>query len=107
MTNRILAHAATVQAIIDAGHQPDGSPLGDLDALREELDLDLAEVFAWQEAKSLAQAQGVISGDEALTIYTAIGGDGGGGWTDDASLALRVSITSLIGQLLALKGRAA
>ena len=103
-TNRILAHAAQVQALIDSGHKPDGSPLGDLDALREGMDLSLTEVFAWQEVKGIAQLKGVISVDEAMTIWTAIGGDGGGGWTADVSLALRVSITSIMGQLLPLKG---
>jgi hypothetical protein len=100
MANRVLAHAAEVQRVIDSGHKPDGSPLGDIAALDRSLDLDILEVVAWQEAKSLAQMKGILSVEEALTVYTAIGEDGG--WAQDTSLALKVTITTLMGQLLPL-----
>jgi hypothetical protein len=64
-------------------------------SLRDTLKLDMDEVFAWQTAKSRAQIEGVISVDEALTIYHAIQH-----WST-TSLALQIVITEMMRVILA------
>jgi hypothetical protein len=63
--------------------------------LRNTLKLGIDEVFAWQNAKSRAQIEGVISVDEALTIYRAIQN-----WST-TSLALQIVITEMMQIILA------
>ncbi len=101
-TNRVLNFADALRAQIATGLKPDGSPMGDLVALNLSMDLSAAEFFAFQNAQAQAHAIGVLTTDEAQTLYTALGGEYGGiaangGWAPDADLALKVTVTNLIG----------
>lgn len=103
--NRILQAARRLQERLDTGVKPDGSPItGDLEALEESLDLDALETFAYQSAQARAHATGKLTTAEAQTIYLALGGEGFGrtasGWADGVSLALKVTITNLMAELL-------
>jgi hypothetical protein len=64
-------------------------------SLRMALNLDTNEIVGWQNAKSRAQIEGVISVDEALTIYHAIQH-----W-NTTSLALQIVITEMMQVILA------
>ncbi len=104
--NRVLAHAEKVRAAIRSGQKADGSgPVGDLGKLDAELAISGTELFAFQSAQARAHVLGVLSTEEAQTVYVALGGDYGGsaangGWDEGADLALKVTITNLMGQLI-------
>ena len=104
-TNRVLAHADKVRARIASGRKPDGSPLGDTAQLDKSLALTSAEWFAYQNAQARAHATGKLTTDEAAVVYLALGGETGGSpanghWAVDTDLALKVTITNLIGELI-------
>ena len=101
--NRVEAHAAQVRKLIESGLKPDGSPIGDVDALDRELSLSLGERFAYQNAQAKAHASGILTTDEAMTVYRAVGEAGSkanGGWPKGTDLALKVTVTSLMAQLV-------
>jgi hypothetical protein len=105
-TNRVLAHAETVRAAIRSGQKADGTgPVGDLEKLDRDMAITPVELFAFQQAQAKAHATGVLSTEEAMTVYAALGGDYGsspanGGWGEDADLAIKVTVTTLMGQLV-------
>ncbi len=103
-TNRVEAHAATVREAIANGQKVDGSgPIGDTAALDRELALTFEEHFAYQNAQARAHASGLITPDEARTIYRALGEVGSetnGGWARGTDLALKVTVTTVMGQLI-------
>ena len=99
-SNRILEAAARMQAALDSGQKIDGSgPItADLDELERSLALTPMEVFAYQNAQARAHATGKLTTGEAQTVYAAIGE--GGDWAKDTSLALKLTIQTLMGQLI-------
>lgn len=98
-SNRVLDYAARVRANIEAGRKPDGSPItADLSELERTLALSPIEVVAFQNAQARAHATGVLSTAEAQTVYTAIGE--GGDWAPGTDLALKVTITNLMSELM-------
>lgn len=105
-TNRVLAHAEKVREAIRSGQKADGTgPVGDLGKLERDLAISPVELFAFQQAQARAHATGKLTTDEAHTVYAALGGDYGsssanGGWGEDADLALKVTVTNLMGQLM-------
>lgn len=101
-TNRILAHAAKLEAQMATGHKPDGSPMGDLAALDKSLDLELTEWFGYQNTQAKAHVLGKLTTAEAQTVYMALnaGAPGATGWAPETTLALKVTITNLMGELL-------
>lgn len=104
MVNRIETHAATVREAIASGLKVDGSgPIGDVDKLNAELAVTFAEHAAYQDAQARAHASGKITTEEAQVIYRALGEIGStsnGGWAKGTDLALKVTVTTLMGQLI-------
>lgn len=101
--NRVLAAAERLRHRIELGIKPDGSPItGSLDELERGLELTHMEWFAYQNAQAKAHAMGVITAGEAQTIYAALNGEGmtTSGWAEGVDLALKVTITSLMAQLI-------
>jgi hypothetical protein len=109
MGNRIADHAQTVRDAIAAGRKVDGSGTLDassLPALDASLAVDFAEHAAYQTAQARAHASGKITTEEAFTVYAALGEIGSaanGGWAQGTDLALKVTVTTLIGQLIGAK----
>ena len=56
--------------------------------------LDFAEVHAYQNAQTRAHASGLLNTDEAMTVYQVINT-----W-NTATLAARVTVTKLMGELI-------
>lgn len=103
--NRIEQYADKLRAQIKTGVKPDGTPMDDIADLERNLAIDVFEFAAYQDAKSRAQLRGLISTDEALTIYQALGGSPGanGGWAPTTDVAMKVTITTLMGQLMGVR----
>ena len=107
--NRIEAHATQVRKVIDSGVKPDGDPIGDLEALDRELAVSFLEHAKFQDLQAEAHALGILSTEEAQTVYVALGEVGSsknGGWAAGTDLALKVSVTELMKELLHAKLRA-
>lgn len=110
--NRITEAIAKVRESIAAGRKIDGS--GPIDAesltsLQATLAVDFTEHFAYQDAQAWAHVSGIISTDEAQTIYVALGEVGSpdnGGWAAGTDLATKVVITEVVGSILRVKMRA-
>lgn len=101
------AYEASIQAVLDGGKNIEtGAPI-DADALEATLDIDFEEWFAYQELQARSHAAGKISPEVAMVIHRALGGQaqssGNGGWAKGVTLARKVSITNLIGELVARK----
>ena len=77
MTDKLKTISAAKRKRLDAG-----------------LTLDAGEIFGWQECQARAHVEGVISTDEAQTIYHAIRS-----W-DRQSVAAKIVITQSIQELL-------
>ncbi len=98
-SNRVLEHAAQVQAAIDSGQKADGSgPIGDLEALESGLALSHLEGYAYKNAISRAQVSGMITLDEAIVLQHTI--TEACDWRKGTSLALKVTVTALMAQLV-------
>jgi hypothetical protein len=105
--NRITRHAEGVQALVDAGGQ-DGalSTPEQIASFEKEMAIDSSEHFAFQEAQAYGHMAGNLTQEEAQTIYMALGevqNDGNGGWQPQVSLALKVTITLLMKELILAK----
>lgn len=99
--NRVLAHEERVQRAIDSGQKADGTgPVGDLKALEQSLNLTAIEVVAYQNAQARAHVMGVLSTAEAQIVYQSISEGSATGWVPGTTLARKVTITNLIGQLM-------
>ena len=104
MANRILASVARYQSRID-GFGGDETGIGmtgqPISALHEDMKLSLIEFVSFQNAQAHAFASGRITQEEATTIYRALGGEVFvDDWPKGTSLAMKLTITSLMGQLL-------
>ena len=89
MPNRLTALTPQISAKLK------GLSTAKCKSLRRALNLDTNEIVGWQNAKSRAQIEGVISVEEALTIYHAIQH-----WST-TSLALQIVITEMMRVILA------
>lgn len=102
--NRIETHAAKVREAIASGQKVDGSgPIGDVTKLDAELAVSFEEHFAFQNAQARAHAAGILTPEEASVIYRALGEVGStanGGWAKGTDLALKVTVTTVMGQLV-------
>lgn len=100
--NRLLDYEAIVQRAIDTGQKIDGSgPIGDLAALEKSLNLSMLEQVAFQNAQASAHARGVLRTGEAQIVYQSISAGSKTGWAEGVSLARKITVTNLIGQLIA------
>ena len=100
MVNRVAQAIARNDAKLAGmnGVGRDGTSLADLDA---KMGLSLADFVGYQNAQSSAFAGGKLNLDEAQSIYRALGGDGyHGGWPAGTSLATKLVITQIVGELL-------
>jgi hypothetical protein len=97
MANRVTAAAAKAQRQIDSlnGKTLQGGSISDFE---KSLDLETFEHFAYQEAQARAHANGTLSLPEAQTVYMALGE--GGNWRKGTTLAMKVTITNLMLQLI-------
>ena len=104
MANRI----ATYITMVRAKQAEIGEPLngGTWEEAENDLDIDHLERIAYQNAQAQAFASGVLTQDEAMIVYRAIGEVGSsknGGWTAGVDYATKVAVTNLVGQLLNVK----
>jgi len=106
MENRIAAAIGRYQQRIDGFGGEDGVGLngqrvGDMHA---GMALSLQEFVAFQNAQARAHATGRLSTDEATVIYRALGGEVyQGDWPADTPLATKVTLTQVMGELLAVR----
>ena len=101
--NRVLAAAARLRERLERGVKPDGSPItADLVAFEKSQDLTHLEWFAFQNAQARAHVTGKLTTAEAQTIYVALGGEimSVSGWSSSTDLALKVTITQLMAELV-------
>lgn len=108
--NRVTAQAAKVRSVIAAGGKN-----GALDtpakvaAFEAAQAIDFSEHVAFQNTQSKAFACGILTLDEAQTVYASLGEVGSqdnGGWADGTDLATKVTVTKLMGELLGAAVRA-
>ena len=107
--NRLTAYAEKIQQKIDAGGQ-DGalSTPEKLESFEKSMDISFEEHFSFQNVKSEAFMAGKISQDEAQLIYAALGevmSSENGGWQPHVTLAMKVTITNIMTELLSMKIR--
>lgn len=105
MANRIEAAIATYQRKLDGlnGVGLDGKPLSELD---RKLSLTFSEFTAFQNAQARAHAAGVLTTEEAHTVYRLLGGEvyrrnGNGGWPKGVTLVQKLVVTKLMAELMA------
>lgn len=70
--------------------------------VRESASLSVDELFVYQAWKSRAQLEGLLTLDEAMTVYTWLGEDEARdelGWPVDTDLPARVATTTLMLEL--------
>jgi hypothetical protein len=97
-SNRITRAIETVQGQIDAKLDDAGRK-----GLDETLAVSFDEHFQFQQLQARAHAMGNLSTDEAQIIYVALGEVGSpdnGGWAAGTTLATKVVVTQLMGELL-------
>jgi len=102
--NRVLDMIEKRRRQLGSGLKPDGTPItADIVEFEQSMAIDLMEFVAFQNIKSRAQLRGILTLDEAMTVYAALGEGWGsnGGWAASTDLATKVVITQLMGELLA------
>ncbi len=96
-TNRVLDAIEAMRTRLNALDTETLRKLDAVSAITEE------EHAAYQDWKSLAQANGHINHNEAETVYACLGGTynctGNGGWAPRAGLAERMVVTQLMAEL--------
>ena len=103
--NRVQRAIDAMQNRLDAmnGITLTGQSFRELEALQ---DLEHSEWFAYQQKQAEAHASGRLTADEALTVYNLLGGESyngkRGGWSAGASLAAKLTVVRLIGELVGL-----
>lgn len=96
ITNAIAKIDATIQQQAEAG----GAEVkAKQTVLHGKLDITLSEYIAFQDAKSLAQASGKLTFEEAVTVYGILGNSAES--FNKRSLAEKVMITKLMTEILA------
>jgi len=92
--NRILtAVNSTADVIANSGLSQ-----SKLDNLNSTMDIEMFELVRWQEAKSIAVAEGVLTTEEGVYIYHQLGGTPS--VFNGRPLAVKVAITKTMGELL-------
>lgn len=104
--SRISQRIARTAAALDARVRLDtGEPLPadlDLDAFARTLDNSLIEHFTYQTVQSRAFAMGLLTYEEAQTIYVALGEvPAEDGWAAGTSLATKLVVTQVLAELIA------
>ena len=109
-TNRVEAFAEKLRESIASGQKLDGSgPIGDIEELDAGMSLSITEAAAYQDTQAWAFMRGILTKDEALTVWRAIGDptdpDGtlpdpaNGGWSTRTDVALKVAVTRVMAEL--------
>jgi hypothetical protein len=83
----------------------DGRPV---DSLHDEMKLSMDEFVQFQNMQASAHAQGIITTEEAQTVYIALGGECfNPDWPEGTSLGTKTAITQLMLELIErrVKGR--
>ena len=99
-SNRLALAITSVQARVDA------LDAAKRDALDASMAIDAMEHFAYQEAQAHAHASGILTVDEALLIYNALGeimSSDNGGWQPHVDTATKCIVTQVIGELVKAK----
>lgn len=98
MTNRIAA-AIEVQELNIKNRLADGrTNQQNLDILHGELDAELLEYFKFQELKSLAVSEQILTLDEGMTVYAYLGESPE--TFNKQPLAVKVTLTELFRELM-------
>ena len=98
--NRVTAAIGRAEARIKAlnGVGLNGKSLSQVD---KDDTLALDEFVAYQNAQALAHATGKLTTEEAQTVYMALGGESyHGDWPKGTSLAGKIVVAQLMGELL-------
>jgi hypothetical protein len=75
--------------------------IGDMHA---DMALSYMEFFQFQELQAAAHASGTLTPAEAITVYRTLGGESyGGDWPNGTTLAAKIAITHLMGELLTVR----
>lgn len=112
MANRIADAIDRARNAFRNGRKLDGSGPIDPDAfdrIEPTLDVDFAEHAAYQDTQAWAHVSGILTTEEAQTIYVALGEVGStknGGWAAGTDLATKVVVTNVMRELLDAKIRA-
>ena len=84
-----------------------GIPIAEaLEKLDKTMALNFSDHFEYQNLQAQAHASGKISADEARTIYAALGevmSSKNGGWQPHVDLAMKTTITQIIGELISIR----
>ena len=103
MSNRVEDYAARLRVRFEAGdgnRTEDCTPGG---SLEQKQALTFEDHFGYQQAQAKACVTGKITTEEAQTIYNALGecvSEANGGWSEHVDLALKVTVTNIVGELL-------
>lgn len=106
MTNRITGLIERYEERIEklGGVGLDGRPT---DSLHDEMRLTMSEFVKYQELQASAHASELITTDEAMTVYRALGGESfNPDWPKGTSLGTKVAITQLMGELVSMRIKA-
>ena len=101
MPNRLADYAIMVQSKLDKlGDQTlvPGKSMADFEA---DMSLSMEDFIGYQNAQSRAFASGKLTFDESQSAYIALGGEiFHGDWPSGTSLATKIAVTRMIGELL-------
>ena len=103
MSNRIEEYANGIRSRLETGNvnrPEDCTPGG---SLEQKQALTFEDHFGYQQAQAKACVTGKITTEEAQTIYNALGecvSEANGGWSEHVDLALKVTVTNIVGELL-------
>lgn len=98
MANRIVAAIDAQDKAVHVKLDTGAVSQARLDELHGELDMAFDEWTCCQERKSLAQAQGVLTVEEAMTIYRILGS--GPDDFNGRTIAQKVVVTQVLAELL-------
>lgn len=97
MANRLATHIDNLRPRIEA-LDPEARK-----SLDVSMNVEFSEHFAYQEEQARAHVSGILTAEEAMIVYRALGEVGSarnGGWASDTDLATKVSVTLLMGELI-------
>jgi len=96
--NRVASMVVRMQCKLDAAEK-EGKDLTALDEINE---FNMDEYFALQNHKTLAVAEGVLTLDEGMTVYSYMG-EAGPEKVNKQSLAVRIVLTKLLAEFMGIK----